>query len=69
MTSFATDLRSLPVASPAGAAARALETLLVWQERATFRRRLAALTSRELADMGLDRGAVRAEAAKPFWRT
>ena len=54
--------------TPQRLAWRALEILLRWQERATQRHTLATLDDRLLEDMGLDRGAAAAEAAKPFWR-
>jgi uncharacterized protein YjiS (DUF1127 family) len=54
--------------TPQRLAWRALEILLLWQERATQRQALAALDDRLLKDMGLNRAAVAAEAAKPFWR-
>ncbi len=68
MTSFVTNLRSLPAVSATGAVARALDVLLAWQERATERRRLTELSDHELADMGLDRATAIGEADKPFWR-
>lgn len=49
-------------------AARLLGRLLLWQARAQERQVLASLDDRQLKDIGLDRGQVRAEADKPFWR-
>ena len=43
-------------------------TLLIWQERATERHHLASLSDRRLQDMGLTRGDIGTEIAKPFWR-
>ncbi|MGQ0677879.1 MAG: DUF1127 domain-containing protein [Rhodospirillales bacterium] len=69
MTSFATYLRTAPASATAmGVAARVLDTLLAWQNRATERRRLFELSDHELADMGLDRATAIGEADKPFWR-
>ena len=42
--------------------------LLSWQRRADSRRRLAAMDSRMLADMGITREAAEREAKKPFWQ-
>ncbi|MGF1445677.1 MAG: DUF1127 domain-containing protein [Pikeienuella sp.] len=38
-----------------------------WLQVRRERRALAGLTSDELADLGIDREAARAEAARPFW--
>ncbi len=46
---------------------RAVEQLLVWDQRSRERRQLAELSSRALDDIGLDRSAMDREAAKPFW--
>ena len=43
-------------------------TLLLWQERASQRRRLAELDGHMLKDLGISRGEAQAEAAKPFWQ-
>jgi uncharacterized protein YjiS (DUF1127 family) len=45
-----------------------VEQLLVWHERARQRHQLRGLSDHMLRDMGLGRGDVEAEAAKPFWR-
>ncbi len=45
-----------------------LGTLLLWQERASQRRRLVELDGHMLKDLGISRGEAQAEAAKPFWR-
>jgi len=70
----------VPVAVAAGGAARALareavsacgrirDTVYEWQYRAAVRSRLATLDDRLLADIGLTREQVDAEACKPFWR-
>lgn len=42
--------------------------LVLWWSRAYGRQRMAALPDRLLADAGLDRETVEAEAAQPFWR-
>ncbi len=49
------------------AAARALRTLLIWQERDRQRRALAQLDARMLNDVGLSRAGVDLELRKPFW--
>lgn len=48
---------------------RAMDALLVWQDRASERRRLAELDDRMLHDVGIDRATADAETFKPFWRT
>ena len=53
---------------PAGVFRGILATLVLWQERAAQRHRLADIADRQLADVGLSRADVRREAAKPFWR-
>ncbi len=45
-----------------------VDTLVLWQERATERHALAALDTRLLTDMGLTPADVAREVAKPFWR-
>jgi uncharacterized protein YjiS (DUF1127 family) len=47
---------------------RAVDLLLIWQQRARDRRQLEALSDRMLRDIGLTRADVFAEASKPFWR-
>jgi len=47
---------------------RAVALLRTWRERARQRRHLASLNERMLRDIGLTRGDVMAESAKPFWR-
>ena len=47
---------------------RIVNTLVVWQERASQRAHLAALEDHFLKDMGLTHAGAAAEAAKPFWR-
>ena len=41
--------------------------LQTWYERARQRRQLAELSACQLSDIGIDRAAALAEAAKPFW--
>ncbi len=50
------------------AAARALRTLLIWQERDRQRHALAQLDARMLKDVGLSRAEVALELHKPFWQ-
>ncbi len=50
------------------AGARALRTLLTWQERDRQRHALAQLDARMLKDVGLSRAEVDLELRKPFWR-
>jgi len=52
---------------PTAALRRLLELPLLWQERAESRRRLAEMDEHMLRDIGLYRGDVAREAAKPFW--
>ena len=47
---------------------RAVDLLLLWQQRARDRRQLASLSDHMLRDIGLTRADVFAEASKPFWR-
>lgn len=42
--------------------------LMVWQERARDRRRLASLTDYELRDIGLSHSQIDRETRKPFWQ-
>ncbi|HEX2115744.1 MAG TPA: DUF1127 domain-containing protein [Alphaproteobacteria bacterium] len=41
--------------------------LVIWQERARERRRLASLDDYLLRDIGLSRSAIEREIRKPFW--
>ena len=45
-----------------------LETLLIWQERASQRSDLGQLDDRMLKDIGLSRADTLREVDKPFWR-
>ena len=47
---------------------RAVDQVLLWQERARSRRDLAALDDRMLRDIGVDRATAEREAAEVFWR-
>lgn len=47
---------------------RLVDRVLVWQQRATMRARLAEQEAHRLADMGLAPAKALAEAGKPFWR-
>jgi uncharacterized protein YjiS (DUF1127 family) len=47
---------------------RLWQRLVLWRERELERSQLAALTARELRDIGLSRIDVLAEVNKPFWR-
>lgn len=49
------------------AGARALDTLLRWQELARQRRALLSLDTRMLADIGVSQADAAREAARPFW--
>ena len=49
------------------AAARAVGTLMTWQERDQQRRALAQLDARMRKDVGLSRAEVDLELRKPFW--
>jgi uncharacterized protein YjiS (DUF1127 family) len=53
--------------APRRAAMRLADLILLWLERGRQRRELAALTDRELRDIGLSRLDVARETAKPFW--
>jgi uncharacterized protein YjiS (DUF1127 family) len=50
------------------AVGRAVDLLLIWQQRARDRRQLESLNDRMLRDIGLTWADVYAEASKPFWR-
>ncbi len=50
------------------AAARALRTLLTWQERDRQRHALAQLDARMLKDIGLSQAEVALELHEPFWQ-
>jgi uncharacterized protein YjiS (DUF1127 family) len=47
---------------------RAVDLLLIWQQRARDRQQLQTLSDYMLRDIGLTRADVFAEASKPFWR-
>jgi uncharacterized protein YjiS (DUF1127 family) len=54
---------------PSGFFPRALcATLRRWRRRARERAQLAAMSERELHDLGLSHGSLYAELQKPFWR-
>ena len=46
---------------------RLIDCLLLWQERASQRYRLAEMSDHQLRDMGLTRSEVERESEKPFW--
>jgi uncharacterized protein YjiS (DUF1127 family) len=46
---------------------RALHTLVVWQQRADSRTRLAVMEDHILRDTGLTQTDIRVEIQKPFW--
>lgn len=46
---------------------KALEIIMIWQERAEQRCALKELDSRQLKDIGITRADASREAAKPFW--
>ena len=46
-----------------------LSTIQIWRGRARARRELAALSERELQDMGTNWSSIADEVSKPFWRT
>ena len=62
------DLVSVLVSRGLSCVQRAVELLLIWQQRSRDRRQLEALNDRMLRDIGLTRADVFAEASKPFWR-
>lgn len=47
---------------------RAIDLLLLWQERAHARRHLAELPDNILKDVGITRSRANDEARKPFWK-
>jgi uncharacterized protein YjiS (DUF1127 family) len=67
------DDRPLPSRKPAESAFAIVEGLFVlvrvWRERQRVRRQLAAMSERELQDIGICRSEITCEIAKPFWRT
>lgn len=52
----------------AGRVGRFLQLLALWRQRIRSRQRLACLTARELADVGLTPEDVARECDKPFWQ-
>ena len=46
-----------------------LQTVQIWRARARFRRELAALSERELQDMGTCWSSIADETSKPFWHS
>lgn len=58
-----------PAQLPFGLFVRRLQvTVTAWFQRARQRRQLAALSARQLDDIGITREQAASEAAKPFWR-
>ncbi len=51
-----------------GTVQRAVDLLLIWQQRSRDRQQLQSLSDHMLRDIGLTRADVFAEASKPFWR-
>jgi uncharacterized protein YjiS (DUF1127 family) len=51
-----------------GGLRRALDLLLLWQDRIEQRHQLAQLSEQMLRDIGINRADALAEAEKPFWR-
>jgi uncharacterized protein YjiS (DUF1127 family) len=51
-----------------GMVARAVETLMVWRDRARGRQMLGTLDEHMLRDIGINRAIASTEAEKPFWR-
>jgi len=47
---------------------RVIDCLLLWQERASQRYRLAEMSDHQLRDLGLTRCEVERESEKPFWQ-
>ena len=47
---------------------KAIDTILLWQERADQRVHLASLDNHALRDIGLSRADVERETSLPFWR-
>jgi uncharacterized protein YjiS (DUF1127 family) len=70
--SFATSMLygDVPPLAPrvASRLVRALDTVLLWHERARQRRQLLQLNDAMLRDIGLVRADALGEAGKPFWR-
>ncbi len=58
----------LPAQTSKARGQRLAETLRDWRRRITSRRELAALSQRDLQDLGYPPG-VEAEKHKPFWRS
>jgi uncharacterized protein YjiS (DUF1127 family) len=54
--------------SPSVMVRNILAIVQIWRTRARFRRNLAALSERELQDMGTCRSFIAYEISKPFWR-
>jgi uncharacterized protein YjiS (DUF1127 family) len=46
----------------------AVETLMLWQARASTRTRMAELSDHLRKDMGIGEGDVFRESSKPFWK-
>lgn len=52
---------------PVAWAVALFDLLLAWQDRASARAHLAAMSDAELKDVGLSRADVMPEVVKPFW--
>ncbi|MCB1724842.1 MAG: DUF1127 domain-containing protein [Chromatiaceae bacterium] len=69
MTTLTLNLPLQTASRDAGAWAAAVHLLTLWYARARQRSQLAALSDRQLADIGVTREQADREAAKPFWRS
>ena len=49
-------------------ARKARAKILLWRDRARYRRALAAMSERELADIGVGWSQIAEDVSKPFWR-
>jgi uncharacterized protein YjiS (DUF1127 family) len=65
----AVALPSRPQTTITTALIYAVESLLLWHERAKSRRMLLGMDDRMLNDIGIDRAAAHIEGERPFWRS
>jgi uncharacterized protein YjiS (DUF1127 family) len=59
---------SISTSSPDTLVRNVLAVVRIWRRRAQVRRELAALSARELQDMGTCWSSIACEVSKPFWR-
>ena len=68
MSTMALGYQTAAQASCGGSCARLWSQFVLWRQRTRQRHQLAALSDRQLDDIGISREQADCEAAKPFWQ-